>query len=206
MKLVQEFVHHSHILCSGSLLLAQSCDVDCAPQQNSTKGAQLLQHKLHTSGTPCGTAGGAALVGSFKMWPNPVAMARSVPGEPSSVSTCGRAKGKVASNQAQMALPPQGQQERDPGCAKSKFSSVRNPQTEEFPMPIPKQKPFEMLTASPDIALLCVLQLLILFKAPAAGEAALVMSWLVFIVSAEAVITEGGQGMFFPISGAFEWV
>lgn len=75
------------------------------------------------------------------------------PGEPSSLSTRGCAKGKVASNQAQMALPPQGQQERHPGCAKSKFSSRRNSQTKEFPMPIPKQKPFEMLTASPDIAL-----------------------------------------------------
>lgn len=42
---------------------------------------------------------------------------------------------------------------RGTGSVKSKFSSLRNSQAEEFPMPVPKQSPLEMLTTSPDTAL-----------------------------------------------------
>lgn len=105
--------------------------------------------------------GGVVSVGSFKRWPNPVSMA-----------------GEVNARAAQLIIDMwvhQGQSgftsrhkwfslyrdirrvPRDQDYVKIKFSSLRSSQIKKFPTPIPKQRPFEMLTTSPDIALtLCV--------------------------------------------------
>lgn len=218
MKLVQEFVHHSHILCSGSLLLAQNCEsgfCSADPRGNDSRMFLRVHISCNTKSPPQWLFGiklevlfwfGASSRGQAQFqWPGEV----DARGAQLVIDVCVhqeqsglKPRHKWLSHHRDSRRVPRG-----PDCVKSKFSSLRNSQTKEFPILIPKQRPFEMPTTSPDTSTdsVCSSSWFYL-KLQQLEEQLLVMSWVVFIVSAESGITEGGQGMFFPISGAFEWV